>query len=77
MRAKRLVPNLSFIEKKDLWGVYLQGSIRTIPEEDFRFIESEMKKVIIERPPKQIPKSVEVKTARDYEQKIMELPLQS
>ena len=44
--AKKLVPNLSFIKKKDHWGVYLQGSIRKIPEEDFRLIESEMRKVV-------------------------------
>ena len=53
--AKKLVPNLKFIEKKDRWGVYFQGSIKTIPEEDFKLIESEMKKIIVERPKKELP----------------------
>ena len=47
--SKKLVPDLSFIEIKDVWGVYFQGSIRAIPEDDFRLIESEMKKIIAER----------------------------
>lgn len=78
--AKKLVPNLTFIEKKESWGVYLQGSVREIPEEDFRFIESEMRKVIADRPP--IPggngkEDKSSKTEKDYEEAIMSLPLQS
>lgn len=79
--AKKLVPYLSFIEKKDHWGVYLQGSIRQIPEEDFRLIESEMRKAIAERertiPRSVAPRPVEVKTEQDYEQAVLALPLQS
>ena len=41
--AKKLIPDLSFIEKKEFWGTYFQGSIKNIPEEDFKLIESEMK----------------------------------
>jgi len=78
--AKKLVPDLSFIEKKENWGTYLQGSLRTIPEEDFRLIESEMKKIIAER---QKPQEVEAesrsdgqfKTESEFEQAIMQLPL--
>ena len=78
--AKKLVPNLSFIEKKDWWGTYLQGSIRTIPEEDFRLIESEMKKIIAERqkpeyPTKDIPE-LQMKTEKEYEQAILNIPLE-
>jgi hypothetical protein len=79
--AKKLVPDLSFIPKKDVWGVYFQGSIRTIPEEDFRLIESEMKKVIAERekPEEPLPTKKETwpKSEREYEDAIMALPLQA
>jgi predicted RNA-binding protein len=79
--AKKLVPHLTFIENKEKWGVYLQGSIRQIPEEDFRFIESEMKKIIAERkqlaePPKP-PIESKKKTEKDYEAAIMGLPLEA
>jgi predicted RNA-binding protein len=79
--AKKLVPHLTFIENKEKWGVYLQGSIRQIPEEDFRFIESEMKKIIAERkqlaePPK-APNESKKKTEKDYEAAIMRLPLEA
>ena len=47
--AKKLVPNLAFIERKDHWGAYVQGSIRQIPEDDFRLIEFEMRKIVAER----------------------------
>ena len=77
--AKKLVPNLTFIEKKETWGAYLQGSIREIPEEDFRFIESEMRKVIADRQPAS-GNDEEVKISKseeEYEEAIMSLPLQS
>jgi predicted RNA-binding protein len=80
--AKKLIPDLSFIPKKDVWGVYFQGSIKTIPEEDFRLIESEMRKVIAERPkedqPEAAKESVVIPVAEeDFEREILELPLQS
>lgn len=77
--AKRLVPDLGFIEKKAHWGVYLQGSVREIPEEDFRLIESEMRKVIAER--KVTPSRgkgffrKEKRTEKDYEKAVLALPL--
>ena len=78
--AKRLVPDLSFIKKKDIWGVYFQGSIKTIPEEDFRLVESEMKKVVAERR-KVVEKAVEpaekFKVEKEYEGAIMKLPLEA
>lgn len=79
--TKRLVPDLTFIKRKDVWGIYFQGSIKPIPEEDFKLIESEMKKVIakrsIEKPPKPVIKVGNPKTEAEYEEEIMELPLQS
>ena len=47
---KTLLNNLRFIKKKDIWGTYVQGSIKIIQEEDFEFIEYEMKKVISNKP---------------------------
>lgn len=79
--AKKLVPNLTFIEKKDFWGAYLQGSIKEIPEEDFRLIESEMRKVVADRQsspdmPTTLTKTLGP-TEREYEAAIMALPLNS
>ena len=48
--AKKLLKDLSFIEKKEIWGVYFQGSIKQIPEEDFKLIESEIKNIVQARP---------------------------
>ncbi|MCI0707377.1 MAG: EVE domain-containing protein [Ignavibacteriae bacterium] len=79
--AKKLAPNLSFIENKDYWGTYLQGSIRQIPEEDFRLIESEMRKVVAER--KQLAEQPKGKlesrkqSESDYETLILNLPLET
>jgi predicted RNA-binding protein len=79
--TKRLVPNLIFIENKAKWGVHFQGSIRTIPEEDFKLRESEMKKVIAERPKEieidQFVKPVKEITEENYEELISKLPLQA
>ena len=77
--AKKLVPDLSFMEKKEYWGVYLQGSIREIPEEDYRLIESEMRKIAAERKLDNIIipeiRQSEKKTEADYEKAILHLPL--
>lgn len=79
--AKKLVPDLSFIENKEFWGTYFQGSIKKIPEDDFKLIESEMRKIVAER-----QKPVEILTPadrdrttkkKDYEKAILALPLQS
>ena len=43
--AKKLIPDLNFVENKQAWGTHFQGSIKTIPEEDFLLIESEMKRL--------------------------------
>jgi len=76
--AKRLINDLTFIKRKEVWGVYFQGSIKAIPEDDFRLIESEMKKVIAKRPyAGQAVEELPRKSEEDYEQEIMKLPLQS
>lgn len=46
--VKKIVPLLSFItpkQKATTWGLAFQGSLKTIPEEDFNLIESEMRKI--------------------------------
>ena len=76
--AKKLVPYLAFIKKKDIWGVYFQGSIKTIPEEDFRLIESEMKKIVAEsrKVEKELVESdAKFKSEINHEEAIMELTL--
>lgn len=79
--AKKLISDLSFIGKKEFWGTYFQGSIKTIPEDDFKLIESEMKKFVSERqkPEKTDPSIVKTKEIieSEYEKAILELPLQS
>lgn len=79
--AKKLIPDLSFIEKQDKWGVYFQGSIKTIPEDDFKLIESEMKKVIAERQAQDdyniIQSEITIESEKEYEKAILELPLQT
>ena len=79
--AKNLVPYLSFIENKEKWGVYFQGSMKTIPEEDFLLIESEMKKVIAEREKQGtfevLSDDFVLKNDQEYEKAILDLPLQA
>jgi predicted RNA-binding protein len=78
--AKRLVQDLNFVKRDDVnWGIYFRGGIRTIPEEDFKLIESEMKKVIAKRStePKSVKDLIEHKTEAEYEKEIMQLPLQT
>lgn len=75
--AKKLVPNLSFIEKKEKWGVYLQGSIRQISEDDFRLIDSEMRKIVADRQNvievKNEIETEKIKSEKEYEDLIMGL----
>jgi predicted RNA-binding protein len=76
--VRKLVPKLSFIKDKNNWGVFFQGSVRVIPEEDFRLVESEMKKVISRRAERKIiPSMTEPKTEQDYKKAIMKLALQT
>ncbi len=39
--VKSLVDKIGFIDDKENWGMYLQGSLVPIPDEDFELIEKE------------------------------------
>lgn len=81
--AKKLIDDLSFIENKKFWGIYFQGSIKQIPEVDFKLIESEIRKIAGDRvqpsTPQQIstPSPKEPKAEGEFEKAIMSLPLQA
>lgn len=42
--ARTIKDSLSFVPNSSHWGIAFMGSIRSLPEEDFLFIESEMRK---------------------------------
>jgi len=76
---KKLIKQLSFIKDKDNWSLFVRGSIRPIPEEDYLLIESEMRKTlsrerITERPEKP---AEGLKTEGDYKEAIIKLQLNS
>lgn len=47
--VKKFIKYFAFIQRKKSWGVYFQGSIRQISEEEFKLIEDEIKRKILER----------------------------
>lgn len=76
------VDKLTFIKDKfspDYWGLAFQGSVREIPEEDYQFIESEMRKIISKRKFKDKKKLARkrLKKEEDFENAILELQLES
>ena len=74
--AKKLVPELSFISNKDYWGASFQGSLRQIPEEDFRLVESEMRKAVVGRPDETLTlETPHHRSESEYEEAILGLPL--
>ncbi len=79
--AKKLVSDLKFVTNKERWGVHFQGSIRQIPEEDFRLIESEIKKIVSDRFEGSVTKTPEtvkpLKNENEYCNLINNLPLQT
>jgi predicted RNA-binding protein len=81
--AKKLIDDLSFIENKKNWGAYFQGSVKQIPEADFKLIESEIRKIAGDRVPPAPWRQVSVlppdspKTEGQFEKAIMDLPLQA
>ena len=83
LAIKKLVPSLSFITPKQrvtTWGLAFHQSLRTIPEEDFELIESEMRKTKGAFPSSEGPLIVWGKTVFSEEQAkqaIMDLQLQS
>ena len=76
---KKLVKDLSFIKDKVNWGIYLRGSLRKLPEEDYQLVESEMRKIISRRTEKkvEVEKETGLKTEKDYSEAIMKLSLNS
>lgn len=76
--AKKLIADLTFVENKEYWGAHFQGSIKLIPEEDFKLIESEMRKIIGSRTETSDESVTEADmTEEEYEKLILELPLQT
>ena len=76
---KRLIKDLSFIKDKEHWSLFVRGSVRKIPEEDYLLIESEMRKIMSRRgetPKLELPKG-DLKTEDDYKEAIMRLSLSS
>lgn len=80
--ARRYIDKLSFIKEKfspEYWGLAFQGSVREIPEEDYQFIESEMRKItsIVKLKTKKEPRKKKLQKEEDFEAAILELPLES
>lgn len=80
--ARRYIDKLSFIKEKfspEYWGLAFQGSVREIPEEDYQFIESEMRKItsIVKLKSKKEPRKKKLQKEEDFEVAILELPLES
>jgi len=80
--VRRYIDKLSFIKEKfspEYWGLAFQGSVREIPEEDYQFIESEMRKItsIVKLKTKKGPRKKKLHKEEDFEAAILELPLES
>lgn len=80
--VRKYIDKLTFIKNKfspDNWGLAFQGSVREFPEEDYQFIESEMRKIISRRELKNKKKIIKkkLKNEEDFEEAIKELPLDS
>lgn len=76
---KRLIKDLSFIKDKEHWSLFVRGSVRKIPEEDYLLIESEMRKIMSRRgvaKERELPKKG-LETEADYTEAIMKLSLNS
>jgi predicted RNA-binding protein len=80
--ARRYIDKLSFIRDRfspEFWGLAFQGSVREIPEEDYQFIESEMRKIISKRGVLKQDEKIkgEFKSEEAIEEAISKLPLES
>lgn len=76
---KRLIKDLSFIKDKEHWSLFVRGSVRKIPEEDYLLIESEMRKILSRRgvTKKLEPPKRDLETEENYKEAIMKLSLNS
>lgn len=75
---KRVIKDLTFVKDKQNWGLYVRGSVRRIPEEDYLLIESEMRKILSRRTYKKIGRitiGARELNEDDYKDFIMKLPL--
>jgi predicted RNA-binding protein len=80
--VRRYIDKLSFIKDRfspEFWGLAFQGSVREISEEDYQYIESEMRKVtsIVKLKAKKEPEASKLIKDEDFEIAIMELPLET
>jgi predicted RNA-binding protein len=80
--VRRYIDKLSFIRDKfsaEHWGLAFQGSAREIPEEDYKFIESEMRKItaIEKLRASEEPAKKDLKSEGDYINAIKKLPLET
>lgn len=80
--VRRYIEKLSFIRDKyssEHWGLAFQGSVREIPEEDYKFIESEMRKITAIEKLKSRKEQVKsaLESEDDYIDAIMKLPLEA
>lgn len=75
---KRLIKDLIFIKDKQHWSLFVRGSVRQIPEEDYLLIESEMRKIRSRRTREEVkPPTGVLATEKDYKDAIVKLPLNS
>jgi len=76
---KGLIKHLAFIKDKDHWSLFVRGSVRQIPEEDYLLIESEMRKILSRRAitKKAEPTRRGLETEENYKEAIMKLSLDS
>lgn len=75
---EKLIKDLTFIKDKKNWGLYLRGSVHSIPEEDYALIESEMRKILSRRTYTKIDRltiGTVPETEKTYKEKIMALQL--
>lgn len=80
--ARKYIDKLSFIKEKfspEYWGLAFQGSIREIPEDDYHFIESEMRKItsIVKLKARKKPEIKKLIKEEEFEKAILDLPLES
>ena len=75
---KRLIKDLTFIKDKQHWSLFVRGSVRQIPEEDYLLIASEMQKTLSRRVGRKVkPPIGTLVTEKDYKEAIKKLPLNS
>lgn len=72
---KILIKDLSFIKDINNWQIFVRGSIRQIPEDDYLLIESEMRKIIARRALTEKEETKVLVAEREYKESIEKLSL--